>query len=135
MPLQPIFCADAQACPGKARPSRQSKHSSMSTRTDSDRFHQPELARFDHLQDLLAFDGGKAFQEIVNGFAAFKGVDEVLKRYPRADEHRRAAEDVGVALDDLLPRPLVHAVILTGPPGGVNHRRGKDFFTRVYVIH
>ena len=49
---------------------------------------------------MLARDGREGVQEFLDAVAAFEVVDEVAKGDASALEHRRAAEDVRIAVDD-----------------------------------
>ena len=59
-----------------------------------------QLAGFNDGDGLQAFDGGKSFQKIFNGFAAFQGVNQILQGDARADKNGRAAHDFGVGVND-----------------------------------
>lgn len=98
-PAQPISGTDSTSWPGRSRRSRQSRFSSSRILT-SGRLQQP-LARF--LQDgnhLVPPHAGEPLEEIVNRIAGLQVVEEALHRHPRADEHRRAPEDVRVRMND-----------------------------------
>lgn len=66
----------------------------------ADGFEHFQLAGFNDGDGLRAGDGREAFQEIFNGFAAFKGVNQILQGNTRADKNRRAAHDFGIGVND-----------------------------------
>lgn len=66
----------------------------------ADGFEHFQLAGFNDGDGLGAGDGGEAFEEIINGFAAFEGVNQILQGDSRADKDGRAAHDFGVGMDD-----------------------------------
>jgi hypothetical protein len=66
----------------------------------ADGFEHFQLAGFNDGDGLRAGDGREAFQEIFNGFAAFKGVNEILQGDTRADKNGRAAHDFGIGVND-----------------------------------
>ena len=63
-------------------------------------FEHFQLAGFNDGDGLRAGDGREAFQEIVNGFAAFQGVNQILQGNARADKHGCAAHDFGIGVND-----------------------------------
>ena len=65
----------------------------------SNRFQHLQLGRLDGRNDLFALHGRKTVQKILDGFAAFEVVDEVLKWDARAEEHRRAAQNFRIGMD------------------------------------
>jgi hypothetical protein len=94
----------------------------------ADGFEHFHLAGFNDGDGLRADDGRKAFQEIFNGFAALKGVNQILQRDTRADKHGRAAHGFGIGVNDAfqifdchnrvkIPRPakLSPANMVAGP--------------------
>jgi len=66
----------------------------------ADGFEHFHLTGFDDGDGLRAGDGREAFQEIFNGFAAFKGVNQILQGDTRADKNGRAAHDFGIGMND-----------------------------------
>ena len=66
----------------------------------ADGFEHLQLTGFNDGNGLRAGDGRKTFQEILNGFAAFKGVNQILQGDTRADKHGRAAHDLGIRVND-----------------------------------
>jgi hypothetical protein len=66
----------------------------------ADGFEHFQLAGFNDGDGLRAFDGREAFQEIFNGFAALKGINQILQGDTRADENGRAAHDFGIGVND-----------------------------------
>jgi len=66
----------------------------------ADGFEHFHLTGFNDGNGLRAGDGRKAFQEIFNGFTAFKGVNQILQRDTRADKNWRAAHDFGIGVND-----------------------------------
>jgi hypothetical protein len=63
-------------------------------------FEHFQLAGFNDGDGLRAGDGWEAFQEIFNGFTAFKGVNQILQGDTRADKNGRAAHDFGIGVND-----------------------------------
>ena len=53
----------------------------------ADGFEHFQLAGFNDGDGVRAGDGREAFQEIINGFAAFKGVNQILQGHARADKN------------------------------------------------
>jgi hypothetical protein len=53
-------------------------------------FEHFQLARFNDGDGLRTFDRRESDQKIFNGFAAFKGVDQILQRNTGSDKNRRA---------------------------------------------
>lgn len=70
--------------------------SSRRTRTSQQRSSR-ELEDGD---GLVALDGWKLVQELVESLTAFEIVEQRLHRHARADEHRRAAENFRIAVYD-----------------------------------
>ena len=68
----------------------------------ADGFEHFQLAGFNDGDGLRAGDGRKAFQKFFNGFAAFKGVNQILQRDTRADENGRSAHYFGIGMNDAL---------------------------------
>src|ERR1039457_804340 len=90
---------ETQSCPINARPKRQSRHSSMRMRM-ADGFEHFQLAGFNDGDGLRTFNRRKSSQKIFNGFAAYKGVNQILQGDTRADKNGRAAHDFRVGVDD-----------------------------------
>lgn len=76
----------------------------------SDSFKHFELSRLDYCYDLLALYGGKGSKKIVYGFAAFKGIDEVLLGHASANEDRSTAHYFRVRMNDTLEFLLCHEI-------------------------
>src|SRR5262245_30329773 len=68
----------------------------------SNGFKHLEFARLDNGDDLFSFDCWKGIEKILDRFATFKIINEVLKRNARADEYRRPAHDVPVGVNNAL---------------------------------
>ena len=66
----------------------------------ADGFEHFQLTGFNDGDGLRAGDGRKAFQEIFNGFAAFKGVNQILQRDTCAGKDGCAAHDFGIGMND-----------------------------------
>jgi len=66
----------------------------------ADGFEHFQLTGFNDGDGLRAGDGRKTFQEIFNGFAAFKGVNQILQGDTRAGKNGRAAHDFGIRVND-----------------------------------
>jgi len=66
----------------------------------ADGFEHFQLAGFNDGDGLRAGNGREAFQEIFDGFAAFKGVNQILQRDTRADKDGSAAHDFGIGVND-----------------------------------
>ena len=49
---------------------------------------------------LFAGNRREGIEKFVEAMAAFQIIDEIPKRYPRSDEHRGAAQNSGMAVDD-----------------------------------
>src|SRR3989442_4844635 len=96
-PVQPRPTTVWTSCPCSSRARSTGRCSSRRTRTGQERIAS-EVERSD---GLLAPDGRELPEELVEGLAALEVVEEGLDRDPGADENRRAAEDVGVAVEDL----------------------------------
>jgi hypothetical protein len=45
-------------------------------------------------------DGRKTYQEIINGFTAFEGVNQILQRDSCAVKYRRGTHDFGIGVND-----------------------------------
>ena len=75
---------------------------------------QSVAGKFERCDRLLAADSGKVQQEIVEPVAGLKVVDERLHRHPSANEHGRAAQDLGVDVNNRRHRchGITSAVIL-----------------------
>ena len=63
----------------------------------TDGFEHFQLAGFNDGDGLRAFDRGKTLQKIFNGFAAFKGVNQILQGDTRAGKNGRAMGEWPVA--------------------------------------
>ena len=75
----------------------------------SNRFQHLELGRLDDRDDLGAFNRGKPVQKILDGFATFEVINQVLQRNTRADEDRRAAHDFRIGMNHALQICHLHA--------------------------
>src|SRR5882672_7217912 len=49
---------------------------------------------------LFLRDGGEILEELRKGLSGFDVIEQGLKRNSRADEDRRPAQDLGIAMDD-----------------------------------
>src|SRR5262252_8026571 len=109
MPIQPRWTTVSTLWPLSAAARSTGSCSSRRTRTSQQR-SAGEVERRDC---LVAFDGRELAEELVQGFAAFQVVKQRLDRHAGADKHRRAPEDVRVAVHDVAwPR---HAATLYTP--------------------
>jgi hypothetical protein len=70
------------------------------SRDGSNGFEDFELAGLNDGNCLLAPYRGEGIEEIFDRLTAFKVIDQVLQRDARADEHRRAAHDLCVGMDN-----------------------------------
>ena len=98
-PAQPISGTDFTSCPGKSRLSRQSRFSSRRIFTSG--WLEKLFARlFQDPNDLRAFHAWETFEEIVNRIAGLQVIEQALHRNACANEHRCAAKDIRIGLDD-----------------------------------
>src|SRR5215470_921409 len=97
MPVQPRWTTVSTLWPLSAAARSTGSCSSRRTRTSQQR-SAGEVERRDR---LVAFDGRELAEELVQGFAAFQIVKQRLDRHAGADKHRRAPEDVRVAVCDI----------------------------------
>ena len=82
----------------------------------TDSFEHFQITGFNDGDGLRAGDGGKAFQKIFNGFAAFQGVHQILQGTARADKNRRAAHDFGIVVNDAFQIFTCHIRVKITPP-------------------
>jgi hypothetical protein len=61
--------------------------------------HQHLLGEFESGHGLLAGDAGEILQEVVEGIACLQVVEQGANRDTGAEEYRRPAKDVWVAVD------------------------------------
>src|SRR5262245_28094172 len=91
-------------CSATLRTSRSGNSSANCRGRDSSRSMRTgdeELARqLEGCYRLLPGDGGKGIEEVLEGVAGLQVVDQVPDRDSRADEDRRASEDLGIGVHD-----------------------------------
>src|SRR2546428_1495626 len=75
----------------------------------ADRFEHLELGRLDDRDDLFAFHAGKSVEEVLDGLAPFKVINQVLERNACADENRSASQNLWVGMDDAFQAFSRHA--------------------------
>jgi len=83
----------------------------------ADSFEHFQLTSFNDGYGLRAGDGGKAFQKIFNGFAAFQGVYQILQGNARADKNGRAAHDFGIGVNNTIQIFACHNMFKIRRPG------------------
>jgi hypothetical protein len=57
------------------------------------------MSRLKNCDDLLARNAWKIIEKLIKGVSFLDVVDEVAQRHPRSHEHRRAAENLRVAMN------------------------------------
>ena len=82
----------------------------------ADGFEHFQLAGFNNSDGLRAFDRGEAFQEIFNGFATFKSVNQILQGDTRADKNGCAAHDFRIGVNDAFQIFHCHNMVKILPP-------------------
>ena len=63
-------------------------------------FEHFQLAGFNDRDGLRTGDRRETFQKILNGFAAFKGVNQILQGNSCADKNGRAAHNFVIGMND-----------------------------------
>lgn len=81
----------------------------------ADGFEHLQLPGFNDGYGLRAFDRRESLQKIFNGFAAFKGVNQILQRNARADKNGCAAHNFGIGVNDAFQIFHCHNIV-TIPP-------------------
>ena len=99
----------------------------MSTRI-SHEFQHLQAPRLDDGDDLRAAYAREAFAELIDGLTTFQSVDEILQWHTRSGEHRGAAHDFRVGMNDALKILEVHGERL--PPSLPGRERQNRAFAR-----
>ena len=79
---------------------------------------QEVLCFLESLNCEFATDRGESIKEVVQGFAAFKVVEQRLDGHPGSTEHRCAVHHVGITADRLF-----HCSIVTHDTVGARNRK------------
>jgi hypothetical protein len=77
-------------------------------------FQNLRIREVKHGQDLLPRDGRIEHQELMDGFAAFKKIDEALHGHPCAPETWHTTEAPGVSPDGLIQAISCSAAMSSG---------------------
>src|SRR5437764_9334521 len=97
MPAQPAWGTVITSWPVSSSASSRGRHSSRRMRNRVERLSR----NFECRDCLVAADGGKGLQKIVQTVASLQAVDQILHRHASTDKNRSAAENIRIAMDDL----------------------------------
>ncbi len=111
-PAQPISGTDSTLWPGKSRRRRQSRFSSRRIFT-SCRLQNLPARGFKQGDYLLPLHTGKPLQEIVDGIARLKVVEETLDWNAGASEYWRSAKNLRVRMNEGFETHAKHCTLLT----------------------
>lgn len=97
------------------------------------------VRRFKRGDGLFAFDGRKRVEEFLKAVAPLQVVDEIPEGNARSDEHRDAATDLRIAVNDVCDTERVErpAVILRQAQTQFTHlsdRPGEDSSRRIVTL-
>src|SRR5271167_3964764 len=95
MPAQPCWVTVLTSWPVSSRARRRGSCSSSRTRTARQRL----MSRLQRRDNLLARDAWKIIEKLVKGVSFLDVIDQVAQRHPRSQEHRRAPENLRVAMN------------------------------------